>query len=1136
MHVWLLLILLFLTENPLAAQVCKYDSIAATAPAGRFIDNGDGTVTDKITNLQWKRCSEGRTWADGTCSGNASGYTWQQGLQLAEITDYAGHSDWRVPNVKELASILELACYAPAIDLNIFPGVSETEVWWTSTPSAWEFADGANLFISIGAQEGIRSIQSYLWTEGNLLLVRGSSTKLNDTGMNWWSTNGSTLLESEPIDFPGQDASYGRDVNQNDSTDGRLGFSFTKLDDQGFPLPSNAANWSCVRDNVTGLIWEAKTDDGGLRDKDWRYTWYNPDPTHNGGSEGYSDPGTGPEGLGNSNSCSDPARCDTFKFVADANAIGLCGASDWRLPSREELRSLSDYSGVAGIDTEWFHDYPETGYYWASTPIASQIGSVWSINTNTAFNIYERQSKYNTFNIRLVRDDTVRNTPEQPVYSPPPSEFFVPPEKNKNLVLLIHGWNSDPSAWANTMAESIAQKLPNKLGDVPSDPCENPIQTDSAFWQICPFNWSKLAGYNAFSFSKPHFHPWDAYVNALSVGEDLAHQIVEQRCCYNFIHFIAHSAGSQVADTAAIWTRILIATHNAQNLDNPAAQIPIPIIHTTFLDAYDPLGDESNYGKASDWAEQYVDSRQTALMPGKTDYTRITLHGAYNFDVTDLDEAETDILGLHAHAWPYLFYQDTIDGDGDKQDYVYGFKLSKAAGGNPSHDDRPKGGRCIAIDHDSCSDDPQVIADFDKNIVIGDFLNYIEIAKAIYSETGTVSLIASEVLKLITGSPAWAEFPFELSQSANFISFDYAFQRDAEGLLSVFFDGQLVYRVDQRLRQTGTKYASGDVPIGNMPVGAHSLSVRLDAYNDTKSEIDLSNLQLGNKQAVENQPPLADAGTDQALNAGVKVTLDGSGSSDPDQGPSPLIYSWNQTGGPTSALANAATATPSFTPLTAGTYTFELIVNDGLTNSAPDTVTITVNDAPYLKLQTPDGGEVWNESSPQGISWISHNIDSGKRLLIYLSTDGGLNWKKIGGAANDAGSKTWKIPKKRYASKQALLKICLKQTTPLCDQSDTPFTINQAPIAEAGARQNVISGTPVSLNGGASYDPDSGPEAISYSWNQLSGPSIALNDSDTVTPNFTPTEAGTYVFALTVDDGWADSRQDKVKVKVTAAP
>ncbi len=154
---------------------------------------------------------------------------------------------------------------------------------------------------------------------------------LNDTGIDWCADETTNFLPCPVDGYPGQDAQDGRDVTHNDPSDGHAGFSFTKLDASGNPLAASASSWSCVRDNVTGLIWEVKTDDGGLRDKDWTYSWYNPDATANGGSAGYADYG---------NNCFDPSRCDTDKYVADINGAGLCGASDWRLPADDELLSI----------------------------------------------------------------------------------------------------------------------------------------------------------------------------------------------------------------------------------------------------------------------------------------------------------------------------------------------------------------------------------------------------------------------------------------------------------------------------------------------------------------------------------------------------------------------------------------------------------------------------------------------------------------------------------------------------------------------------------------------------------------------------------------------------------------------------
>ena len=123
---------------PIQAQTCQTDSIPATTPSSRFTVHGDGTVTDHRTRLMWKQCSEGRSGAD--CSeGSVGYYSWPAALEQARTVNedggFAGHADWRLPNVKELRSIVERQCYDPAINLSVFPNAS-SDWHWSGSPNA----------------------------------------------------------------------------------------------------------------------------------------------------------------------------------------------------------------------------------------------------------------------------------------------------------------------------------------------------------------------------------------------------------------------------------------------------------------------------------------------------------------------------------------------------------------------------------------------------------------------------------------------------------------------------------------------------------------------------------------------------------------------------------------------------------------------------------------------------------------------------------------------------------------------------------------------------------------------------------------------------------------------------------------
>jgi len=120
-----------------ALQICV-PTVPASTPTSQFVDHGNGTLTDTKTGLMWKACSEGLSGA--VCAiGAATSNTWQGALQAAQTLNagggFAGFTDWRLPNQKELQSIVERQCQGPSINATIFPA-TVTGFYWSASPYA----------------------------------------------------------------------------------------------------------------------------------------------------------------------------------------------------------------------------------------------------------------------------------------------------------------------------------------------------------------------------------------------------------------------------------------------------------------------------------------------------------------------------------------------------------------------------------------------------------------------------------------------------------------------------------------------------------------------------------------------------------------------------------------------------------------------------------------------------------------------------------------------------------------------------------------------------------------------------------------------------------------------------------------
>jgi hypothetical protein len=132
--IFLLGLTLLVSAETYATQSCNAN-IIKNKPSSLYTDNANGTVNDNKTNLMWQKCSLGQTYSAGNCTGVAITATWEMALKSASTDTKYNYTDWRVPNKNELASLVESACYFPAINEGIFP-VTPNAIFWTASPTS----------------------------------------------------------------------------------------------------------------------------------------------------------------------------------------------------------------------------------------------------------------------------------------------------------------------------------------------------------------------------------------------------------------------------------------------------------------------------------------------------------------------------------------------------------------------------------------------------------------------------------------------------------------------------------------------------------------------------------------------------------------------------------------------------------------------------------------------------------------------------------------------------------------------------------------------------------------------------------------------------------------------------------------
>lgn len=284
--------------------------------------------------------------------------------------------------------------------------------------------------------------------------------------------------------------------------------------------------------------------------------------------------------------------------------------------------------------------------------------------------------------------------------------------------------------------------------------------------------------------------------------------------------------------------------------------------------------------------------------------------------------------------------------------------------------------------------------------------------------------------------------------------------------------------------------------------------------------------------------PVANAGSDQTVNEGTLVILDGSGSSDPEG--APLTYTWTQVAGPSVTLNPTDPAHPSFTapsvPFGGGTLTFKLAVSNGQLTSHPDVVNVTVKNVNHPPIADAGADQRVNEGS-----WVtldgSGSFDSDGEGLTYswTQTDGPLVGLDNSTPAKPSFSAPMVGPAGATLTFELTVSDGIDRTTDTVNVAVE--NVNHPPVANAGADQTKNKGSLVTLDGVASSDPDG--DLLSYNWTQTSGPTVTLADPSSPSLNFTApwVEPGgaTLVFWLVVSDGLLASAPDEVTINLLNA-